>query len=165
MGSIWLWLASLSIKYTIHSDDARKGWLSGLSEKGGDAHFTRGGLRIGKPLPERQPAEPPDRELEWDQDGAQLLRRSSVHDPLPNINPGQYLHYLTKWMQTLAAMARRAKLSTSSEASSSPRLPKTPANNHTGSIVSAKLMRNARSTKWPKLLISKPWSFSKKMKI
>ncbi|KAI5830515.1 hypothetical protein K523DRAFT_372090 [Schizophyllum commune Tattone D] len=31
--------------------------------------FTRGGLRIGKSLPERQPAEPPDREFEWNQDG------------------------------------------------------------------------------------------------
>ncbi|KAL1685656.1 hypothetical protein GGG16DRAFT_129252 [Schizophyllum commune] len=68
-------------------DDARKGWLSGLSGGEGAAHPTRGGLRIGKSLPERQPDDPPDRELEWDQDG-------------------QYFHYLTKWMHALATMAR-----------------------------------------------------------
>ena len=34
-------------------DDARRGWISGLSERDGEAHPTRGGLRIGKPLPER----------------------------------------------------------------------------------------------------------------
>ncbi|KAI5890011.1 uncharacterized protein SCHCODRAFT_02630634 [Schizophyllum commune H4-8] len=68
-------------------DDARRGWLSGLSEEEGAAHPTRGGMRIGKPLSERQAGEPPDRELEWDQDG-------------------QYFHYLTKWMHALASMAR-----------------------------------------------------------
>ena len=30
-----------------------RGWISGLSEAEGEAHPTRGGLRIGKPLPER----------------------------------------------------------------------------------------------------------------
>ncbi|MEN8259441.1 MAG: hypothetical protein ABFS02_02445, partial [Pseudomonadota bacterium] len=33
-------------------DDSRKGWISGLSEQEGEAHPTRGGLRIGKGLPE-----------------------------------------------------------------------------------------------------------------
>ncbi|KAL1672010.1 hypothetical protein EV122DRAFT_295168 [Schizophyllum commune] len=60
-------------------------WLSGLSEEEGSAHFTRGGLRIGKPLSERQVGEPPDREFEWDQ-------------------AGQYFHFLTKWLHALAAM-------------------------------------------------------------
>jgi hypothetical protein len=43
---------------------------------------TAGGLRIGKPLPERAPGEPADPRLEWDRDG-------------------QYFHYLTKWMHAL----------------------------------------------------------------
>jgi hypothetical protein len=64
-------------------DDARTGWLAGASE----AHPTRGGLRIGKPLPERRPGEPMDERLEWDRDG-------------------QYFHYLTKWMHALDRMAR-----------------------------------------------------------
>src|SRR5688572_19365777 len=34
-------------------DAARTGWLSGLAEEQGCEHPTRGGLRIGKPLPER----------------------------------------------------------------------------------------------------------------
>ena len=42
----------------------------------------RGGLRIGKPLPERAQDEPYDPELEWERDG-------------------QYYHYLTKWMHAL----------------------------------------------------------------
>ncbi|MFY0583876.1 hypothetical protein ACN28S_64810 [Cystobacter fuscus] len=44
-------------------------------------------LRIGKSLPERQPDEPPDDELEWDRDG-------------------QYFHYLTKWMHALDQVSR-----------------------------------------------------------
>jgi hypothetical protein len=68
-------------------DDARTGWLSGLSEQDGEAHPTLAGLRIGKPLPERGPAEPPDDRLEWDRDG-------------------QYFHYLTKWMHALDQVAR-----------------------------------------------------------
>lgn len=64
-------------------DDARTGWLGDASE----AHPTRGGLRIGKPLPERPAGEPMDGRLEWDRDG-------------------QYFHYLTKWMHALDRMAR-----------------------------------------------------------
>ncbi|ATB35722.1 hypothetical protein CYFUS_001136 [Cystobacter fuscus] len=69
------------------ADDARTGWLSGLDEQEGEAHPTRGGLRIGKPLPERQPEEPLDHQLEWDRDG-------------------QYFHYLTKWMHALDQVSR-----------------------------------------------------------
>lgn len=68
------------------ADDPRTGWLSGLSEWEGSKHPTRGGLRIGKPLPERLPAEPPDERLEWDRDG-------------------QYWHYLTRWMDALLRAA------------------------------------------------------------
>jgi len=67
-------------------DDARTGWLSGLSEQDGAQHPTRGGLRIGKSLPERRPEEPIDRRLEWERDG-------------------QYFHYLTKWMDALVRAA------------------------------------------------------------
>ena len=63
-------------------DDTRRGWLSGLSEREGAEHPTQGGLRIGKPLPERAPDEPFDEALEWERDG-------------------QYFHYLTKWMHAL----------------------------------------------------------------
>ena len=63
-------------------EDQRTGWISGLSEPEGEAHPTRGGLRIGKRLPERGPKEPLDERLEWDRDG-------------------QYFHYLTKWMHAL----------------------------------------------------------------
>jgi hypothetical protein len=65
-------------------DDSRSGWLSGEQ---GAAHPTRGGLRIGKPLPERAPGEPFDERLEWDRDG-------------------QYFHYLTKWMHALDRVSR-----------------------------------------------------------
>jgi len=64
------------------ADDTRAGWISGLGEREGEAHPTRGGLRIGKALPERGPGEPFDQRLEWDRDG-------------------QYFHYLTKWMHAL----------------------------------------------------------------
>jgi hypothetical protein len=64
-------------------DDARSGWLSGLSEQEGAEHPTLAGLRIGKPLPERGADEPPNARLEWDRDG-------------------QYFHYLTKWMDALS---------------------------------------------------------------
>ncbi len=64
-----------------------RGWISGLAEREGEAHPTRGGLRIGKPLPERAPGEPFDERLEWDRDG-------------------QYFHYLTKWMHALDQVAR-----------------------------------------------------------
>lgn len=68
-------------------DDSRGGWISGLPEAEGEAHPTRGGLRIGKPLPERRPGEPLDERLEWDRDG-------------------QYYHYLTKWMHALNRVSR-----------------------------------------------------------
>lgn len=71
-------------------DDARTGWISGLSEEEGRKHPTRGGLRIGKERNERKEDEPYDEQLEWDRDG-------------------QYYHYLTKWMVALdrAAQALR----------------------------------------------------------
>ncbi len=69
------------------ADDPRTGWISGLSEEEGEKHPTRGGLRIGKPLPERLPSEPFDEELEWNRDG-------------------QYFHYLTRWMHALDQVAR-----------------------------------------------------------
>lgn len=69
------------------ADDERRGWLSGLDEQEGEAHPTRGGLRIGKKLPERGAGEPLDEELEWERDG-------------------QYFHYLTKWMHALNQAAR-----------------------------------------------------------
>ena len=69
-------------------DDNRHGWLSGLNDNEGENHPTKGGLRIGKTLPERQPGEPFDERLEWDRDG-------------------QYYHYLTKWMLALNRIARQ----------------------------------------------------------
>ncbi len=68
-------------------DDPRSGWISGLAEREGESHPTRGGLRIGKALPERGPDEPYDDRREWDRDG-------------------QYFHYLTKWMHALDQAAR-----------------------------------------------------------
>jgi len=69
------------------ADDSRTGWISGLAEWEGESHPTRGGLRIGKKLPERSPGEPLDERLEWDRDG-------------------QYFHYLTKWMHALDQVSR-----------------------------------------------------------
>ena len=68
------------------ADDYRHGWISGLDEEAGKRHPTTGGLRIGKPLRERQASEPVDERLEWDRDG-------------------QYFHYLTKWMHALCRVA------------------------------------------------------------
>jgi hypothetical protein len=68
-------------------DDTRRGWLSGLAEEEGERHPTRGGLRIGKPLPERSRTAPFDERLEWERDG-------------------QYFHYLTRWMHALDQLAR-----------------------------------------------------------
>ena len=68
-------------------DDGRGGWISGLPESEGAAHPTAGGLRIGKPLPERRPGEAYDDRLEWDRDG-------------------QYYHYLTKWAHALCRASR-----------------------------------------------------------
>jgi hypothetical protein len=70
-------------------DDLREGWLSGLPEAEGRRHPTLGGLRIGKPLPERSPGAVLDERREWDRDG-------------------QYFHYLTRWMQALARAAEAA---------------------------------------------------------
>jgi hypothetical protein len=69
------------------SDDPRSGWISGLRGREAENHPTRGGLRIGKRLPERGPGDPLDERLEWDRDG-------------------QYFHYLTKWMDALDLVAR-----------------------------------------------------------
>lgn len=71
-------------------DDGRSGWLSGLEGEAALRHPTRGGLRIGKPLPERGAGEPLDRELEWQRDG-------------------QYFHYLSKWMHALDQLARATR--------------------------------------------------------
>lgn len=68
-------------------DDPRIGWLSGLDGQKGELHPTKGGLRIGKKLPERKPEEPFDQSLEWDRDG-------------------QYYHYLTKWMHALKRVSQ-----------------------------------------------------------
>jgi hypothetical protein len=68
-------------------DDPRAGWISGLADEEGERHPTRGGLRIGKPLPERAASEPYNNRLEWDRDG-------------------QYFHYLTKWMHALDQVTR-----------------------------------------------------------
>lgn len=68
-------------------DDAGSGWISGIPEEEGRAHPTLGGLRIGKELPERQPDEPPNEQMEWERDG-------------------QYFHYLTRWMDALLLAAR-----------------------------------------------------------
>ncbi|MFZ5892393.1 MAG: hypothetical protein ACOY0T_15140 [Myxococcota bacterium] len=69
------------------SGEARSGWISGLDEVEGERHPTRGGLRIGKPMPERGVHEVFDEDLEWERDG-------------------QYFHYLTKWMHALDQFAR-----------------------------------------------------------
>jgi len=68
-------------------DDSRTGSISGLPEREGRLHPTRGGLRIGKPENERKAGESFDERREWDQDG-------------------QYYHYLTKWMHALNAAGR-----------------------------------------------------------
>ena len=67
-------------------DDARSGWISGLDEREGARRPTAGGLRIGKPEPERPPGAAFDEHREWDRDG-------------------QYFHYLTKWMIALNRLA------------------------------------------------------------
>jgi hypothetical protein len=68
-------------------DDPRSGWISGLDDKEGTMHPTKGGLRIGKEMNERRPEDPLDERLEWDRDG-------------------QYYHYLTKWMHALNLVSR-----------------------------------------------------------
>jgi len=71
-----------------HSEDNRKGWISGLNN--GDIHPTIGGLRIGKTMLERKPQEAYDRIKELDYDG-------------------QYFNYLTKWMHALNQVATATK--------------------------------------------------------
>lgn len=71
-------------------DEPLRGWLSGLTGAEAEAHPTVGGLRIGKPLPERSPGQAADAQLEWEQDG-------------------QYFHYLTKWMHALDQAASRLR--------------------------------------------------------
>lgn len=71
-------------------DDSRTGWISGLDNTTGREHPTRGGLRIGKPLPERGPGEPFNEQLEWERDG-------------------QYFHYLTRWMHALDQTSRATR--------------------------------------------------------
>ena len=70
-------------------DDDRRGWISGLDDAEGESHPTLGGLRIGKPLGEREPGEAFDEELEWNRDG-------------------QYFHYLTQWMHALECASQVA---------------------------------------------------------
>ena len=85
--------SAMSLAQRVHSelgrfreDDMRMGWISGLSESEGAERPTVGGLRIGKPDPERAPGAMLDERLEWDRDG-------------------QYFHYLTKWMVALNRLA------------------------------------------------------------
>ena len=72
------------------TDDARRGWISGLAPAEGERHPTVGGLRIGKPDPERPPGAEFDERLEWDRDG-------------------QYFHFLTKWMVALNRLAHATR--------------------------------------------------------
>jgi hypothetical protein len=67
-------------------DDPREGRLSGLPEDEAVDRPTAGGLRIGKPLPERGAHDRYDPHLEWDRDG-------------------QYFHYLTRWVHALDRVA------------------------------------------------------------
>lgn len=69
-------------KHKINDGENRTGWISGLKKEEGALHPTKGGLRIGKKLPERLLNESYNDDKEWDKDG-------------------QYFHYLTKWMQAL----------------------------------------------------------------
>ena len=73
-------------------DNKRQGWLSGLENETARQHPTMGGLRIGKPLKERQQEEPFDSALEWGKDG-------------------QYFHYLTKWAHALHGVYRATRQS------------------------------------------------------
>jgi len=88
----WLDLALRLVDQVHHvlgrhrADDPRQGWISGLDDGQGELHPTIGGLRIGKPLPERSPQEHLDQRLEWERDG-------------------QYFHYLTRWMHSLHRVA------------------------------------------------------------
>lgn len=63
-------------------DDPRDGWISGLPDDEATLRPTAGGLRIGKPLPERPAGQRYEPQFEWERDG-------------------QYFHYLTRWMRAL----------------------------------------------------------------
>lgn len=67
-------------------NDARSGWLGGMSDEEHSRSPTGAGLRIGKSRPERGPGEAFDDRAEWDRDG-------------------QYFHYLTRWIYALQRMA------------------------------------------------------------
>lgn len=69
------------------TDDPRAGWISGLDDERGETHPTLGGLRIGKPEPERRVDEPLDERREWDRDG-------------------QYFQYVAKWIAALDRFGR-----------------------------------------------------------
>lgn len=88
----WLQLA-LDLVDQVHNvlgrhreDDARSGWISGLTEEEGQRHPAIGGLRIGKPRNERGKKGLFNEQEEWNRDG-------------------QYYHYLTKWMHALDRVA------------------------------------------------------------
>jgi hypothetical protein len=68
------------------ADDARTGPIGRRDEAAFARHPTAGGLRIGKPLPERGAGQPADPRLEWERDG-------------------QYFHYLTRWMHALQRLS------------------------------------------------------------
>ena len=80
--------------------------MSGLERARRPRRTHLGGLRIGKPLPERRADEPLDERLEWDRDG-------------------QYFHYLTQWMHALdqASRGRPASRASTSGRASWPRWP------------------------------------------
>lgn len=65
----------------------KSGWISGLDETTGEKHPTRGGLRIGKKMDEREQNQEYDEILEWERDG-------------------QYYHYITKWIHALNITAK-----------------------------------------------------------
>jgi hypothetical protein len=76
-------------------DDGRKGWLGAGSEKEGESHPTRGGLRIGKPLPERGPDDPFDE-----------VHEADLTEPLPGILAAT--ERWAQWSDVRAALAAAA---------------------------------------------------------
>ena len=87
-------------------DDPRQGWISGLREEEGRLHPTAGGLRIGKPLPEKP--EPPQPGLPFLKNrippgkSSQKVRLAPENeDPLDWERDGQYFHYLIRWVHAL----------------------------------------------------------------
>jgi hypothetical protein len=70
-----------------HAVGPRRGHpLGGVDEASWQQHPTLHGLRIGKPMAQRDVHEPFDERLEWQRDG-------------------QYFHYLTRWMHALEYFA------------------------------------------------------------